>query len=89
MREAFSLRVTCVRSFRAGKKLPGKERLLIVSLENIEIKREILRLAPQLWSIDEYSKHSSILTCHQEKGSRGESYERSLRHVGSRERRTL
>ena len=56
VREAFSLKVTCVRSFRAGKKMPGKDRLLIVSLESIGIRQELLRLAPQLRSCEAYNR---------------------------------
>ena len=55
VREAFSLKVACVRSFRAGKKFPGKDRLLIVTLESVGIKRELLRLAPQLRSSEAYN----------------------------------
>lgn len=53
--EAFSLKVACVRSFRVGKKIPGKERLLIVSLESFGIRQELLRMAPQLRSSEAYS----------------------------------
>ena len=54
VKEAFRLRVTCVRSFRAGKKVPGKDRLLIVSLESVAIRQELVRMAPQLRNCEKY-----------------------------------
>ena len=48
VKEGLKLVTRPTRSFRVGKKLEGKPRLLIVTLENSEIKAELLRLAPQL-----------------------------------------
>ena len=54
VKEAFRLRVACVRSFRVGKKMPGKNRLLVVTLENTGIRQELVRMAPQLRSCEQY-----------------------------------
>ena len=53
--DVFRLKVACVKSFRVGKKMPGKDRLLIVSLESVSIRQELLRMAPQLRSSNMYS----------------------------------
>ena len=48
VREAFRLNIKVSKSFRVGKVVPDKHRLLIVTLENPEVKQDVLRLAPQL-----------------------------------------
>ena len=48
IKEAFKISVTPVKTFRVGKKLPEKPRLLIVTLESASIKYDILKSAPQL-----------------------------------------
>ena len=50
VKEEFRLRVQVMKSFRAGKAIPGRHRLLIVTMENEEVKHDLLRLAPQLRS---------------------------------------
>ena len=47
-RDAFRLQVRVTKSFRVGKAVPDRHRLLIVTLENPEVKQDILQLAPQL-----------------------------------------
>ena len=49
-----NLRVT--RAFRAGKSLPNRPRLLVATLEDVETKIELLKLAPQLRNSTEW-KH--------------------------------
>ena len=48
VKDEFHLRVSVSNSFRVGRALPGKHRLLIVTLDNEETKWDIIRLAPQL-----------------------------------------
>ena len=48
IKEGLSLVVRPMRTFRVGRKLDGKPRLLIVCLENPHTKAEILKMAPQL-----------------------------------------
>ena len=38
-----------------GKKVPDRDRLLIVTLENVGIRQEVVRLAPQLRSCEAYA----------------------------------
>ena len=54
MKESFRLNVTVARSFRAGKSVNGRARLLIVTLETPGVKQEVLRMAPQLRSSDKW-----------------------------------
>ena len=48
VRDEFHLNIGASKCFRVGKTVPGKHRLLIVTLELEETKWEIIRLAPQL-----------------------------------------
>ena len=48
IKEGMSLIVRPTKAFRAGRKVEGKPRLLIVSLENVDTKVELLKMAPQL-----------------------------------------
>ena len=48
IKEGLNLIVHPTRSFRAGKKLGDRPRLLIVSLASEEVKGDLLRMAPQL-----------------------------------------
>ena len=48
IKEKMKLLVKVQRSFWVGKKIDGKIRLLIVTLENPSSKHDILRYAPQL-----------------------------------------
>ena len=48
VKEGLSLIIRPTRSFRVGKRSADKPRLLIVSLENMETKVELLRMASQL-----------------------------------------
>lgn len=50
IREEFSTNIRVLKSFRAGKIVHGKPRLLILTLEHERIKHDILKLAPQLRS---------------------------------------
>lgn len=52
VKEALKLVVNTGKTFRVGKKEDGKPRLLIVSLTNMEDKREILRYAATLRNTD-------------------------------------
>lgn len=48
IREEFSVNVRVVKSFRPGKIMPGKPRLLILTLEHERVKHDILKMAPRL-----------------------------------------
>ena len=48
IKEGLNLIVRPTRSFRVGKRLDDKPRLLVVSLENADTKFELLKMAPQL-----------------------------------------
>ena len=48
IKKGLHLSVQTARSFRVGRKMEGKERLLIVTLEDAGTKAELLKLAPQL-----------------------------------------
>ena len=47
-KDTFRMHVAVTRSFRVGKRVENKDRLLIVTLETPGVKQEILRMAPQL-----------------------------------------
>ena len=55
IKEVFKLSVAPLKSFRVGKKLQGKSRLLIVTLDGMSTKYDILKLAPQLRNSENYS----------------------------------
>jgi len=42
------------KAFRVGKPVQDKPRLLIVGLENVEVKIDVLKLAPQLRTTEEW-----------------------------------
>ena len=48
IKDALSLHVRVVRAFRVGKKSQTKPRLLIVCTDNVEVKTDVLKMAPQL-----------------------------------------
>ena len=48
------MNVAVARSFRVGKSVEGRDRLLIVTLEMPGVKQDVLRLAPQLRSSEKY-----------------------------------
>ena len=48
VKDVFKLQVRISRSFRGGKASPDRHRLLIVVLESVEVKQDLLKLAPQL-----------------------------------------
>ena len=48
IKEEMRLNVSVQKSFRVGKKIEGRDRLLIVTLDNAFSKHDILKLAPQL-----------------------------------------
>ena len=54
IKETFLMNVAVARSFRVGKSVEGRDRLLIVTLETPGVKQDILRLAPQLRSSEKY-----------------------------------
>ena len=54
IREEMKLNVNVQKSFRVGKKIPGKPRLLIISLELPSAKQDILRMAPLLRHSERY-----------------------------------
>lgn len=56
IRDSFHLHVKATKSFRAGKVIPNKDRLLIITLENEESKFDILRMASQLRSTEEWQR---------------------------------
>ena len=47
-KEAFNIRVAVAKSFRVGRAVANRDRLLIVTLETPGVKWDLLRLAPQL-----------------------------------------
>ena len=55
LKDVFKLSVIPVKTFRVGKSLPDKSRLMIVTLINESTKYDILKLAPQLRSTANYS----------------------------------
>lgn len=55
-KEVFRLNCKPTRSFRAGKVIPDRARLLIITLENEETKHEILSMAAQLRSSSNWTR---------------------------------
>ena len=55
IRDGMRLNVNVTKAFRVGKPTQEKPRLLVVGLENAEVKIEILKMAPQLRSTEEWS----------------------------------
>ena len=54
VKDSFKLNVAIARSFRVGKAMGNRERLLIVTLETPGVKQELLRMAPRLRSSDKW-----------------------------------
>ena len=54
IKDAFRMKVSVSRCFRAGKGGQGKTRLLIVTLDTPGVKQEILGMAPQLRGSDKW-----------------------------------
>lgn len=54
VRDSMYLNVKVTKAYRVGKPTQGRPRLLIVGLENGEVKAEILKLAPQLRASDKW-----------------------------------
>lgn len=48
VREGLKLRVHTTKSFRVGKQIPERPRLLIVTIDNLEAKKDLLSMASQL-----------------------------------------
>ena len=48
VKEVFRTSVTVAKSFRVGKQVANRDRLLIVTLETPGVKQDLLRMAPQL-----------------------------------------
>ena len=48
VKDTFRLNVRVTKSFRVGKAVPNRHRLLIVTLESPDMKHDLLQLAPQL-----------------------------------------
>ena len=55
IKDEMKLNATVSKSFRVGKKLSDKPRLLIVTLDNPAVKQDILRYASQLRHSEQYS----------------------------------
>ena len=55
IRDSMHLNVKATKAYRVGKPDQEKPRLLIVGLENIEVKSEILKMAPQLRATEKWS----------------------------------
>ena len=55
MKDTFHMSVAVAKSFRVGKSVENRARLLIVTLETPGVKQDILRLAPQLRSCEKWS----------------------------------
>ena len=56
IKEGLNLIVRPSRSFRVGKRLDDKPRLLVVSLENADTKFELLKMAPQLRHLNTWKR---------------------------------
>lgn len=56
IKESLSMNVRATRSFRAGKVVPNKHRLLIVTLEHEEFKHEILKMSTQIKSDQKWKR---------------------------------
>ena len=54
MKETFRMSVAIARSFRVGKTVENRDRLLIIMLETPGVKQEIFRMAPQLQNSDKW-----------------------------------
>lgn len=54
VKDAMHLSVNVTRAYRVGRPANDKPRLLIISLENAEVKVDVLKLAPQLRAIEEW-----------------------------------
>ena len=54
VKDMFHMSVAVARSFRVGRSVENRARLLIVTLETPGVKQDILRLAPQLRSSEKY-----------------------------------
>ena len=48
IKDSFKMNVAVAKSFRVGKSVENRERLLIVTLETPGVKQDVLRMAPQL-----------------------------------------
>ena len=55
VKEAFNIRAAVAKSFRVGKSVPNRDRLLIVTLETPGVKWDLLRLASQLRNFENWS----------------------------------
>ena len=55
IKDSLKLNVRALRCYRVGKIREDRPRLLVVSLENIETKQELLRMSSQLRNIPEWS----------------------------------
>ena len=55
MKETFQMSVAVAKSFRVGRSVESRTRLLIITLETPGVKSDILRLAPQLRSSAKWS----------------------------------
>ena len=56
VKDEFRLKVSVVKSFRVGRVMAGKQRLLIVTLDSEESKWEVIRQAPQLRHSDQWPR---------------------------------
>ena len=54
IRSELSVNIRVKKAFRVGRSMPGRPRLLVVTLESVEAKMELLKLASQLRSSDEW-----------------------------------
>lgn len=54
IRSELSVNIRVKKAFRVGRRMPERPRLLIVTLESVEAKMELLKLASQLRSSDEW-----------------------------------
>ena len=68
---AMHLNVRVTKAYRVGKPGQEKPRLLIVGLENTEVKSDILKLAPQLRSTDLWKKCLPFTRPYLEREGRG------------------
>ena len=56
VKDEFRLKVSVVKSFRVGRVMAGKQRLLIVTLDSEESKWEVIRQVPQLRHSDQWPR---------------------------------
>ena len=54
IRESMKMNVHPSKSFRVGKKIEGKDRLLIITVESVDVKQDILRSATELRNTEEW-----------------------------------